>query len=73
MANASGSDTLSAIGQEMKANPPAILRQTRRKFGVERAEKQRTAILLSKGRQAGVKIPKPPSMSGGGAGKSGGY
>ena len=63
--------TLDAIGKEMKANPPAILNQTRRKFGVERAEKQRKAILLSKARAAGVKIPKPPSMSGGG--KSGGY
>ncbi len=50
-------DTLEAIGSEMKANPPAILNATRRKFGVARAEKQRKAILLSKARQAGVKIP----------------
>ena len=49
--------TLSAIGNEMKANPPAILNSTRRKFGVQRAQKQRTAILLSKAREAGVKIP----------------
>lgn len=68
---ASKSDTLDAIGKEMKANPPAILNATRRKFGVERAEAQRKAILLSKARQAGVKIPKPTSMSSGG--KSGGY
>lgn len=50
-------DTLEAIGHEMKVNPPAVLRATKRKFGVERAKKQRTAILLSKARAAGVKIP----------------
>lgn len=50
--------TLSAIGEEMRENPPAIVNATRRKFGVARAEKQRRAILLSKARQAGVKIPK---------------
>lgn len=63
--------TLDAIGKEMKANPPAILRATRRKFGVARAESQRKAILLSKARAAGVKIPKP--TSGGGGKLSGGY
>ena len=69
---ASKDDTLDAIGKEMKNNPPSVLRATRRKFGVERSEKQRVAILLSKARQAGVKIPKPPGMSSGG-GKNGGY
>lgn len=63
--------TLDAIGTEMKANPPAILNATRRKFGVARAEKQRKAILLSKARAAGVKIPKP--AGGGGKASSGGY
>lgn len=58
-------DKLSTIGREMKENPPAILRATRRKFGVARAKKQRTAILLSKARQAGVKIPSySPSKAG---------
>jgi len=59
MANGSASDTLSTIGSELKSNPPAVLRATRRKFGVNsvKASKQRTAILLSKARQAGVKIP----------------
>jgi hypothetical protein len=52
-----GKSTLSAIGEEMKANPPAILNETKRKFGVQRAQKQRTAILLSKARQAGISIP----------------
>jgi hypothetical protein len=55
--NVDGNSTLEAIGSEMKANPPAILNATRRKFGVDRVNKQRTAILLSKARQAGVKIP----------------
>ena len=63
MADKSG--TLEAIGHEMKVNPPAILNSTRRKFGVDRAEKQRKAILLSKARAAGVKIPSasPKSFS----------
>lgn len=65
--------TLDAIGKELKANPPAVLNATRRKFGVERAEKQRTAILLSKGRQAGLKIPKPISSGGSKSTSSGGY
>lgn len=60
-------DKLEAIGHEMKVNPPAILNATRRKFGVARAKKQRTAILLSKARKAGVSIPKysPGSKLGG--------
>lgn len=49
--------TMEAIGHELKTRPPAILNATKRKFGVQRAQKQRTAILLSKARQAGVKIP----------------
>lgn len=48
---------LEAIGHELKTKPPAVLNATRRKFGVARAEKQRKAILLSKARQAGVKVP----------------
>jgi hypothetical protein len=66
-------DTLDAIGKELKSNPPAILNATRRKFGVERAQKQRTAILLSKARQAGVKIPKPVTGSSTKSTNSGGY
>lgn len=59
------SGALEAIGQELKTNPPAILNSTRRKFGAARAEKQRKAILLSKARQAGVKLPSasPKSFS----------
>ena len=50
-------NTMEAIGHELKVNPPAIVNSTRRKFGVARAQKQRTAILLSKARAAGVNIP----------------
>ena len=52
-----GKSKMDALGEEMKANPPSVLNETRRKFGVQRAQKQRTAILLSKARQAGVSIP----------------
>lgn len=57
MADTDKSDALETIGHEMKVRPPAILNATRRKFGAARAEKQRKAILLSKARSAGVKIP----------------
>lgn len=60
------SDKLEAIGKELKVNPPAVLNSTKRKFGAQRAEKQRKAILLSKGREAGVKIPSVKKMSKGG-------
>lgn len=61
---ASKDDTLESIGHEMKVNPPAILAATRRKFGAERAEAQRKAILLSKARKAGANIPSMKKMSG---------
>lgn len=65
MADGTKSDALESIGHELKVNPPAVLNSTRRKFGAARAEKQRKAILLSKARQAGVKIPSasPKSFS----------
>ena len=58
-------DTLEAIGHELKVSPPAIAKETRRKFGAARAQKQNVAILLSKARKAGVKLPSysPKSMS----------
>ena len=64
MAN-STSDALESIGHELKTNPPAILNSTRRKFGAAQANKQRVAIMLSKARRAGVKIPSmsPKSFS----------
>ncbi|MGH7744967.1 MAG: hypothetical protein ACREQ5_09215 [Candidatus Dormibacteria bacterium] len=44
--------------REIKENPPKILAKTRAKKGRARAEKQRVAIGLSKGRAAGADIPK---------------
>ena len=49
---------LRAIGHELKTNPPSVLGKTRAKFGPVRAEKQRKAILLSKARKSGMRIPK---------------
>lgn len=61
-----GQNTLSAIGRELRDNPPAIVNATKRKFGAARAQKQNTAILLSKARRAGVKIPSySPGRMGG--------
>lgn len=45
---------LSEVGAEMKSNPPKVLTKTRRKKGAKAAERQRTAILLSKARQRGA-------------------
>ncbi len=56
MGNAS-KDILEGVGQEMKANPPAQLAKTAAKFGPEKAKKQRVAILLSKAKRSGAKIP----------------
>ena len=56
---------LSNIGSELKQNPPAILASTRRKFGAARADSQRKAILLSKSRKMGAKLPSPNRSLGG--------
>lgn len=48
---------VSKMGREMKMNPPSILKKVAKKQGKKKAEKVRRAILLSKARQAGAKIP----------------
>jgi hypothetical protein len=48
---------LQSVGHELKHDPPTILGKTRRKFGAARAESQRTAILLSKARKEGARVP----------------
>lgn len=58
----SSDDIVSGVADELKTNPPAILASTVRKFGQQRANKQRIAILLSKSRKAGATISKPRSM-----------
>lgn len=48
---------LSRVGKEIKKNPPRILAKTAKKEGPAAAKKQKVAILLSKARKAGAKIP----------------
>ena len=47
---------LKNVGEEVKNDPPDILRKTRRKKGAKAAEKQRRAIILSKARERGAKV-----------------
>jgi hypothetical protein len=49
---------LEGVGKELKDNPPSILEKTRRRRGVKAAERQRVAILLSKARRRGARVPK---------------
>lgn len=49
---------LDSVGGEMKRREPAIVGHTRRKFGGQRAEAQRVAILLDKARRRGANIPR---------------
>jgi hypothetical protein len=58
------SDILEQVGTEMKESPPSQLAATARKFGPADAKKQRVAILLSKARKMGARIPKPKSLGG---------
>lgn len=50
---------LHRVGKEIKEKPPRVLAKTKKKFGAERAERQRKAILLAKARKAGASIPPP--------------
>lgn len=58
MAEKKSKDIIESVGKELKRNPPSILASTRKKFGVVRAERQRKAILLSKSRKLGARIPR---------------
>lgn len=42
---------IARAGREMKADPPASLAKTKKKFGAKRARSQKVAILLSKARK----------------------
>lgn len=48
---------LKSVGKEIKQNPPRVLAKTAKKSGKAQADKQKVAILLSKARKAGAKIP----------------
>jgi hypothetical protein len=49
---------IAAAFHEVHANPPAVVAQTRRKKGAAAADRQRTAIALSKARAAGASMPR---------------
>ena len=51
-----GSHIIASVGHELKTNPPKVLAKTRRKKGVKAANRQRTAILLSKARSRGANV-----------------
>lgn len=53
-----GRRKVEAAFREVHADEPGIVAKTRRKKGARAAERQRTAIALSKARQAGVRIPR---------------
>ncbi len=44
-------EAVAAAGREVKANPPAQLKKTAKKFGKKRARAQKVAIMLSKARK----------------------
>lgn len=52
------SKILHSVGTELKDNPPRQLKKTAKKYGKKRAQKQKVAILLSKARKRGAKIPR---------------
>jgi hypothetical protein len=58
MAGAKTRRILQSVGHELKADEPRIVGRTRRKFGAQRAKKQKTAILLSKARERGARVRK---------------
>ena len=49
---------LESAGSEVLDTPPSILAKTRMKYGPKVANKQRVAIILSKARRMGAKIPQ---------------
>jgi hypothetical protein len=53
---------IDSVGKELKSNPPGILAKTAAKYGAADAKKQRVAILLSKSRKLGAKIPARKGM-----------
>ena len=55
----SDNGAVSAAFQEVNANVPGVVKSTARKFGPERARKQKVAIALSKARKRGARIPNP--------------
>ena len=51
-----GAAIIASVDRELKTNPPKVLAKTRRKKGAKAANRQRTAILLSKARSRGADV-----------------
>ena len=51
-----GAAIIAGVGHELKRNPPKVLAKTRRRKGARTANRQRTAILLSKARDRGANV-----------------
>ena len=51
-----GASIIQNVGRELRTNPPKVLAKTRRKKGAKAANRQRTAILLSKARSRGANV-----------------
>ncbi len=50
-------ERIDMAGHEIKENPPKILAHTKKKFGMSKMKKQKTAIMLAKARKEGADIP----------------
>ena len=53
------SPAIAAAFREVNTNVPKVVTSTARKFGPDRARKQKAAIALSKARRAGANLPSP--------------
>ena len=49
---------ITSVGREIKKDEPGIIGKTRKKFGAKRALAQKRAILLSKARRRGARLPR---------------
>lgn len=63
--NSKSNGIVSAAFNEVNTNVPKVVQSTARRFGPERARKQKVAIALSKARKAGANLPSPKLKSGG--------
>ena len=63
MGKSADSGLVSAAFNEVNTNVPKVVQSTSRKFGPDRARKQKIAIALSKARRAGANLPKPKLSS----------
>lgn len=58
-------DAVDTAFKEVNENVPGVVKSTAAKYGVQRAQKQKVAIALSKARKAGARISGPKLSKGG--------